>query len=404
MATKKQWRLSASLIGSFKACAYRCYMQYVLGIRRDEDTDAQRMGTNWHRLLEINGLRPGTVCPECANGQNNPGCPLCMGTDILPDNMTNAAIRYLDNAYEYMPASKTREEWMTERAILLYSLAGYNWYYSNNDYEVIAEEIKFREPLRNPKTGRALPNVVITGMIDKIVRSPEGVYYIDEHKSTSQSVDSDSDFWNHFTLDTQTTLYPLIARSLQLNGDLEEYGIKPTDSLIAGVRADVWHKPGIRPKKLTQAESKVFAGTGEYMGDVFNVTELGTDAPYKGQSLFVDGCPIEIEPGKKEGTFAIRETPEMFGARLLNDISERPEFYFARKDIARLESDFERLRYELLNIYHTVKFLDRNNAWWQNEQQCEATFKCEYIPYCYNNVQPDSKNLLNGFKCIYGDK
>jgi hypothetical protein len=47
----------------------------------------------------------------------------------------------------------------------------------------------------------------------------------------------------------------------------------------------------------------------------------------------VDGdvCEVEIEPGKKG--FAIRETIAMYGARLLNDIYERPEFYYVRREI-----------------------------------------------------------------------
>ncbi len=398
---KKIWRLSASFIAAFKACPYRCYLKYVLGIIPIEDTDALRTGTNWHRIREIMGMRPETVCKECANkGKKDPTCPLCSGADILPANMMDAVIRQLNQAYETVPMSKTKEEWLTERAILLYSCAGYNWHYADDKFEVVAEEIQFSIPIRNPATGRALPNVTMVGKIDKIVRGPNGLYYIDEHKSTSKNLDSDSTFWKHLTLDTQTRLYPYAVQVLQLAGDLEKYGIRATDPLISGVRYDAWHKPQIKPKKLTQADSKKFVTAGSeggmYCGeqfDVYHYTDNGEDKGY-----VVNNVSAKTEPGAKEGTFTIRETPDMYGARLLKDIGERPEFYFARKEITRTEADLKKFEQEVYNMYHTIKFMDRNDAWWMNEQQCEATFRCSNIDICYNNVDLSDGHIPEGFK------
>lgn len=392
---KRQWKLSASFFGAFKACAMRCYLKYVLGIIPDEDTDAQRQGTNWHKCLEIMGMKPGELCPECTATHPDSDCPLCEGTCVLPNEMMDAVIRYLNEVYETVPMSKTREEWLTERAILLYSLCGYNWRYADDDFEVVAEEIEFSLSVRNPESGRALPNVTLDGKIDKIVRSPNGIYYIDEHKSTGKSIDSNSTFWSHLNLDTQTKLYPYAAQRLQLTGKLEKYGIKPTDPLISGVRYDAWHKPGISPKKLTQAESKKFVETGEYMGEKFKTEYRLSDV---GNELWINDELAEITPGAKEGAFAVRETPEMFGARLLVDISERPEFYFARREISRTAKELKRFEYEIYNIYHTIKFISKNNGWWTNEQQCEATFRCPYISICYNNVKVDDGTVPDGFK------
>ena len=398
MASKKNWRVSASLISCFKACAYRCYVQYVLGIVPDIDTDALRTGTNWHRLLEIMKMKPGAVCPECADErQQNPDCPLCQGTDFMADEMMDAVIRQLNLSYGSVPVYVDRVDWLTEQAILLYSIAGYNWRYATDDYEVVAEEIQFSLPVRNPSTGRALPNVIIEGKIDKLVRSPEGFFYVDEHKSTGSELKPDSTYWNKLQLDTQTTLYTYAAQILQLNGDLEIYGIKPTDSLVSGVRYDVWHKPGIRPKNLTQGESKKFKEDGLYCGDQFEVENVvGVPAP--GFGIRVNGEVAEVEPGKKEGTFAIKETPDMYGARLLQDIGERSDFYFARKELPKSPADIKRFENELYGIYKTLKFITGIDGFWHDETQCEATFKCPYIQYCYNNVTPDPNNLPDGFK------
>lgn len=398
---KKQWKLSASFFGAFKACAMRCYLKYVLGLIPDEDTDAQRQGTRWHRCLEIMGMKPRDLCLDCTATHPDSDCPLCEGTCVLPSEMMDAVIRYLNKVYKTVPMSKTREEWLTERAILLYSLCGYNWQYADDDFEVVAEEIQFSLSVRNPESGRALPNVTLDGKIDKIVRSPNGIYYIDEHKSTSKSIDSDSTFWSYLNLDTQTKLYPYAAQQLQLAGELWAYGINPTDPLISGVRYDAWHKPGISPKKLTQAESKKFVETGEYMGEKFIIeTNWGVPDPNidNKESVAVNGESAEVTPGAKEGTFSVRETPEMFGARLLVDIAERPNFYFARREISRTAAELRTFEYEIYNIYQTIKFMNKNGRWWTNEQQCEATFRCPYISICYNNIKVDGGTVPEGFK------
>ncbi|GAG68676.1 unnamed protein product, partial [marine sediment metagenome] len=112
----------------------------------------------------------------------------------------------------------------------------------------------------------------------------------------------------------------------------------------------------------------------------------------------------EFIPGAKEGTFAVRETPEMFGTRLLKEIAENPTKYFARVELTRTDADLKQLEYEMINIYHTIKFMDRNSAWWKNESQCEATFRCPYIPVCYNNVDVSNGIVPDGFKCILKDR
>ena len=398
--TKKKWHMSASFISALKRCPMSCYFKYVLGLVPVEDADALRMGSNWHKVLEIAKMRPESVCPECSKVKKNPECPLCSGTDFLPKNMMDAVTRYLNKAYETVPMSKTREEWMTERVVLLYSLCGYNWNYEADDFEVVAEEIKFDLRVLNPASGRALPNVVLKGMIDKIVRDPRsGICYIDEHKSTGGSIDSDSTYWSHLNLDTQTKLYPYAAQRLQMSGELEEYGIKPSDPLIRGVRYDVWHKPGVSPKKLTQADSKKLVETGEYLGEVFDVYGYTKDNVFIG--YVVNNISAETTPGAKEGTFAIRETPEMFGTRLLADISERPEFYFARREISRTDAELQAFEWDIYNMYKTARAMNKNNRWWTNEHSCENKFRCPYIPICYNRIDLSDGTVPEGFKCVF---
>lgn len=378
--------LSASSIANFKACPTRWYDHDVLGVRRVEDTDSQRVGTNWHSVLEIASLKPGSVCGPCGNlGKPDPHCPLCAGTGFLPDDIMDAVIRHLDQAYKNIPASMSVESAEVERITLLYSLIGYRWVYSDQE-PTVCRELEFELPLVNPTSCRALPNVKLKGKIDKIVTLPNGDLAIKEHKSTSKGLDPDSTYWGHLNLDTQTTMYLYAARKMQENDEFDN--TKPISTILY----DVWHKPGISPKKLTQGDSKKFVEDGDYCGGEF-APEKDPDGSWR-----VNGTPAQIEPGAKEGTFAIKETPEMFGARLLQDITERPEFYFACKQITRTDKEMKQFEWELLHIYRAMQGIKKAGCPYHNEQQCEAMFRCDYMPYCYNGITLSKDNVPDGFK------
>ena len=394
-------KLSASSINAFKSCPIRFRNAYVLGIRPTEDTDALRIGTSWHELLEVASLEPGSPCPDpmCADDypENMPDCPICAGTGHVPDDVMDAVIRLLDKRYAdvTMLDKQARE---IERIKLLYALIGYRWYHNNTISPAIAREEYFNLPLLNPDTGHPVPNVFITGKIDKLVTLDSGRLAVKEHKTTGSSLDSDSSYWAHLNMDTQTSIYIYAARRLQLEGKLEKYGIKATDPLISEIEYDVHHKPQISPKMLTQGDSKKFVEDGIYCGE-----EFGIQHDYNGDigTIGVNGAQVDIEPGKKEGTFAIRETPEMYGARLLQDITERPKFYFECRSLVRTDPEMGAFEYELYDIAKDMMSKIRADRWWHNEQQCEATFKCDYCDSCYNHISLDPTNPPAGMKCIF---
>lgn len=391
--------ISASSVACFKACPRRYFYKYVEGIRPIEDTEALRMGTNWHRLLEILSMKSGSVCPDCGPlEQANPDCSLCAGGTFLPKDMMDAVVRELDRAYANRPLSVEPVNWATERVILLYSLVGWQWYYSEDRIQTIEREVKFKLPLRNPASGRALPRVKRVGKIDRIVRQ-DNQYKIGEYKSTSKSLDSDSSFWDLLNLSTQISMYALAAREMNL-------GFEVSETLY-----DAWHKPGIRPKKLTQADTKKFVDTGlypfnpDYYQQEFEVTLCPVpNTSGSERSVTVDDTDAETEAGKKEGTLAIRETSDMFGARLLADIQARPGYYFARKPIARTDADLRQFEIELYHIYRTIRQMAKDNAWFMNESQCEATFKCPYTSLCYHGIDVSDGHTPDGFERIYKEK
>ena len=113
---------------------------------------------------------------------------------------------------------------------------------------------------------------------------------------------------------------------------------------------------------------------------------------------------VEPELGAKPGTFTIHETPEMYGARLLADIGERPEFYFRCVELSKTDKQMKAFEYELLNIYRTMQEMIKTGHWYGNEQQCEAKYKCDYLPMCYNGVDLENSECPDGFKLIFEEE
>ncbi|MCP5019610.1 MAG: PD-(D/E)XK nuclease family protein [Ketobacter sp.] len=376
-------KMSATSIGCFKACPKRYFYRYILGLTPIEDSDALRVGTNYHRVQEIYDAEPGGVCgcydagPICQQG-----CPLCEGTGVNPQDPMDAVVRHLNERYSTPPLSKTVEEWQTEKITILYTLVGYRWWYEqqDKDYTVESLEQSFDIPLLSPVTGNKLQGR-LRGKIDRVFACGSN-RFVHDYKSTSKSIDMDSTFWSHLTLDTQTRLYTYAAAQMGLG--------------MCGVLYDAWHKPGIKPKKLSQADSKAFVTTGEYCGEEFEVVN-NIDLDSDPGGLYVNRKESQVEPGKKPGTFTIRETPELYGARLLEDIYNRPEFYFARKEIVHHSTDIENFKHQLANIYYTIREMKKTNRWWENEHECEATFKCPFIDLCYNHIELGPDEVPDNF-------
>jgi len=368
---------SASSIANFKLCPMLYRFKHVLKLAPIETPEAFRQGTNWHKCLEI--LKD-------------------------PEGGRDAMIAHLNQAYATCPPSIDLVDWEIERTIILYSALGWEWHWQVDPVESLAREVSFKRQVNSHYSRR--------GIIDQIIRH-KGLLGLGEYKSTSKPIDPGSLYWDRLKLDSQPTLYLIEARHAQLAGDLEQYGISATDPLISGVLYDVWHKPQIRPRKLSQGESKKFTATGEYFGEKFDTEELETAELDQAsntvdtaafQQFLINGKPAEITPGKKEGTFAIRETPEMFGARLLADIRENPEKHFARKPISRTDAELERLDQEYYNIARTAHFVALRGLWYVNENQCDATYRCSYHPICYYNQDVSNGNVPDGFKCLNKEK
>ena len=371
----RELRLSATANADYLACQRRYQLAYIFDLTADKDKDSTRMGGNWHGAHEVLEHKAGVVCPSCARHEEiDPECPVCAGTGyVLPDPMDRVA-RYLNRAYAIVPENKTRDDWELERTILLYSLSGHRWFYSGEEdrWEVIGSEIKFEIPVINPATGCKMPKAVFVGKIDRLVRDKNtGLVYVWERKSTSMSI-KDETYWQALAQGDQISGYLYGGRFAQACGMLKPYGIRPEDPPIQGAYCDVWHKPDIAPKRVSKADLKTLAETGEYCG-----TKITGLAP-QGE--------------------AVVETAEMFGARLIQDIGERPEHYFAQREVSRTDRELTLFQARLYKIAKQIRAVERGDLWVCSLGSCNNKFRCEFMSLCQSGVEVGPDTVPVGYR------
>lgn len=380
--------LRASGVKAFKSCPSKFRLGTILELVPDQDTESQRVGTNWHKLHE-------TYREACRSND-----PAISGSATPVCDPVSVVMQKLASMYENVPTGFDAKAWEIERTVLAVSFMAHCWCHQGSNIETLATELRFVIPLYHPKTGMPLrrDEVECSGTIDWVTRQGNRIGFID-YKSTTRSIDTDSDFWNHLRLDTQISMYTSALHYLHI---LDTYGVSSipganADDVVMGAIYDVWHRPTIKPSMLTQKETAALldeSGKHEYCGAVF-ATRV---EPGEGDAVrvFIDDVETEVEMGKKG--YAIRESPGMYGARLMQDIQARPHYYFVRREIARTQQDIVQFRGQLYSTYQAIKTARDTGHWIQNEHSCDSMFKCPFTKICYNNIDVSNGQIPEGFR------
>lgn len=297
-------RLTHSSMSTFRTCNRRYKLAYHEGIRPARESDPLRTGGNVHIGLDARA----------------------QGASV--DDAVAAGIA----AYAVLPSWVTTpehlEEWAVERATVSSLLAGYFWRWGDDGYQIIATEQEFELPILNPATGKSSRRYTFAGKMDKIVKLPDGRVALMEHKTTSESIEADSDYWKRLRLDQQISGYYHAARRLGYD--------------VQTVIYDVIRKPSIRPKLVNK----------------------------------------------------VRETAEQYGERLLADIGERPDFYYARREIPRLQNDLDQFAAELWAMTQIVGHSERYKMWPRNTAACVHPYRCQYLDVCDHDT---TNSVPDGF-------
>jgi len=239
--------------------------------------------------------------------------------------------------------------------------------------EIVAEvhpEIEFDVDLDGSRTFRA------AGKIDGLGVLRDGRQALVEHKTTGTDISADSDYWLRLRADSQIFQYVSAARKMGWN--------------IQTVIYDVVRKPMIKPKEIPLLDE---AGC-----KIVTVDATGERATNK------NGTPRQ-SAGEGMTMQTRQESAEEFGERLRKDALERPEFYFARREIPVLDQDLEEFEFNRIQTSRMIldrrrqeKLVSRQERAWPRHVNGLICPFCEYRNFCLQNIQVDINCPPPGFE------
>lgn len=336
--------LTYSRLATLRQCPRRHYLRYEIGLARVEQPDYFRIGHAFHRGLEL----------------------ASMGKD--QDEAIHDAI---EESYGIMPPEANAHIWDVELQTVVQLLAGHFWRYESDELEIVATELPFRIPLHNPDTGAQSRTFSLAGKIDAIARMPDGRLALLEYKTVGEDVSPDSDYWLRLRGDAQISTYMLAAMALGYD--------------VVIVLYDVTRKPTIRPSQIPLLDD--------------DGQKVVLDAA--GERVFTkQGKPRQTSDTAAGYVLQTRlETPAEFGARLLADIGERPDYYYQRREVPRLADDLEECRYELWQQSQQLIEMRRHGRWYRNVAHNTCAY-CQFAGLCLNNVHVTPENPPSGFTIL----
>lgn len=314
-----------------------------------------------HYLQYVLGLRPAH------NGDPlRRGSMWHLGVGMIESGTDPAdAVSAVRQAYADTPRPpwmEAEEEYDVECEMVVAMVLGHQRRWQTDAIlETVAVELPFQVAIINPETGGITPTYLSAGQIDRIARLPDGRLALVERKTTSESLEQGGDYFQRLLLDSQISRYVLAARAIGHDVQTTVY--------------DVIRTPMIRPKAISKSDRAMATSDGDYFGHPLTAR-----------------CPE-------------RETPELYGARLLADMQERPDFYFTRVEIPRLESDLDEYRREQWIVQKQIRDAELKtrewgaSAWPRNTGACNGMYACPFLPICRSTTQP-TNDIPQGFRRV----
>ena len=304
-----------------------------------------------HQYMYELGLRPARESDALSIGR-----AIHAGLEVFASAATDdfdaamlGALKAATTGYDVIPDSIADPyEWAIQRVIVERLVHAYLLRYREDQLDVVATECEFELPLINPDTGAESKTFRLAGKIDRVVRQPDGRLAVLETKTTSSSLNDGSDYWPRLRLDSQISIYVHAARQLGF--------------AVETVLYDVIRKPEISPLRATPPEKRKFTKEGKLYGN------------------------------QREAD----ETPDAFAERLSADIASRPDFYFARREIPRLEADLAEAQAEWWQQAQLLRDCHRTGRWFRNTASCLQPYRCPFTEICFTGAHPE-QSLPAGF-------
>lgn len=357
--------LTNSRIDCYQKCRRAHRFAYELGVRK-EPSEALRIGGAVHLGLDVLKACPNGKCPKCEGRGDpvdsidmmtgeSPPCDTCRGSGLsLHAAWTAIADNYV-SLFARCSDAEIALSLEVEREKAMRLVEGWAWRWAETQIQMVATEQAFELPIINPETGRPSMTYKLGGKIDGICRLEDGTLAILEHKTCSEDIGQDADYWALLRLDMQISRYMNAAK--EIGHDVQT------------VLYDVIRKPGISPKLINDLDAE-----GRKI-------VLRTDT---GERVFNRGGEPRLTGDTKKGWVVQqhRETPAEYGERLIADIYARPDFYYARQEIPRAAFDLDECRQELWDSAKDILATRNSERHYRNTKSCRVPFRCDYWGVC----------------------
>lgn len=342
-ASTKKPLLTNSRLAAMRSCPRRHFYRYELGLTRSRSETPLRFGGVFHAGLEAYRT--------------------CKSSDQAIDKATAG--------YAIVPDWADPLDWGYECETVRNLLAGHFWRYGDDNLEFVAIERPFEIPLVNPASMRPSRSFLLAGKIDAIVKLPDGRLAVLEYKTSSEDIGTDSEYWRRLRCDQQISLYVIGARALGFD--------------VATVIYDVTRKPTISQTQVAELDAEGIKIVVDTAGNrVYNANGKPRQTGDTAQGYTLKSRPMTVEE---------------WGKKLLDDIGARPDFYFARREIPRLEDELEDFRLELWQQAGALREAQKTGRWFRNVGRMTCGH-CQYADLCLNSIKVNPDAPPAGFEIL----
>jgi hypothetical protein len=330
--------LTNSRMASKKRCARENFYRYELQLRPAAKKAYLRFGSAFHKGREL--IRKGVP--------------------------VETAIQEATGDYAGATGEDSYDKW-TITALL----TGWAWHWQEPvPNQAICTERAWEMPLINPESGMASRTWKLAGKIDGVDRLSDGRIAVCECKTAGEDIGEGSNYRLRLRADQQIGMYVMAAR-------------RDVDKDVAAVSYDVIRKPTIRPSQVPTLDEN-----GE---KIVKIDATGERAVNKNGKFRQTG-------GEGMTLLSRIETPEEFATRLLEDITQRPEFYYQRWEIPVIQDELDELRWEMWQQAADLRAAQLNNRWFKNVgRNCDH---CDYAQICLQHQVVDPANPPSGFEIV----
>ena len=330
--------MTASRARTARSCRRRHQLQYLLGYRPAESAHSLRFGQLIHDALEAWWLAAKAGLPK--------------------DAWHQAA----------MAALAEREADELDLAHAQVMMMGYHLRWADEPYEVLAVEVEFNAPLRNPVSGASSRTWRLAGKIDVVARDLRtGEVVIIEHKTSGEDISPTADYWKRLRMDGQVSTYFEGARHLGYEAARCLYDVlgKPRHALKA---VPVLDEHGVKV---------VHDANGERVR-----TKAGK---WRETASTADGYVLQTRP----------ETLDEHKARLVEELGADPQRYWCRGDVVRLDAELHGALLDTWQLAQSLREEQLAERYPRNPDACMQPGRtCAFFAACAGEASLDDPRFF----------